>query len=134
MRKQIILLTGVVVLCSVAWGFHLYFKTRPDIGSEKPSASLTANALYTQYQKDEIAANQLFLEKIIAVDGEVVDVAKTDSTLSIQLKGGETGGINCSIRNMPKTIPSKGSVVTIKGRCSGFLMDVNLVDCVLEKP
>lgn len=125
---------GIALLCAIGWGFHLYFKTRPDIGSMKASVSLTAISLYTQYQKDETAANTLFLEKVIAVDGEVLDVTKTDSTLSIQLKGGDNGGINCSIRNIPNTIPKKGSRVTIKGKCSGFLMDVNLVDCVMEKP
>ena len=134
MLKRILLIVSIAILCTIAWGVHLYFKTRPDIGSMKASVSLSATSLYAQYQKDEAPANTLFLEKIIAVDGEVLDVSKTDSTLSIQLKGGDNGGVNCSIRNIPKTIPQKGSRVTIKGKCSGFLMDVNLVDCVLEKP
>jgi hypothetical protein len=134
MRKKIILISGILILCLVGWGLRLYFKTRPDIGSLKPSVSISATDLYVRYQKDETTANSLFLQKIISVNGEIADVMKTDSTLSFQLKGGETGGINCSIRNIPATIPQKGNKVSIKGRCSGFLMDVNLVDCVLEKP
>lgn len=128
------LIMGTALLCSIAWGLHQYFKTRPDIGSVKAAASLPATVLYAAYQKNETAANTLFLEKVIAVNGEITEVSKKDSTLNIQLKGGENGGINCSIRTLPETIPLKGSRITIKGRCSGFLMDVNLVDCVLEKP
>lgn len=39
------------------------------------------------------------------------------------------GGINCAMHNMA-TPPDKGDRVTIKGRCTGYLMDVNLVDAV----
>lgn len=134
MRNKIILIAGIAVLCLTAWGAALYFKTRPDIASLKASVNISATELYAQYQKNETAANTFFLEKVISVNGEIIDVSKTESTLNIQLKAGENGGINCSIRNMPATMPQKGTLVTVKGRCSGFLMDVNLVDCVLEKP
>ena len=29
--------------------------------------------------------------------------------------------------------PHPGELVKLKGRCTGFLMDVNLADCVLSK-
>ena len=45
------------------------------------------------------------------------------------------GGINCQLFAgvKPDPEPKSGDIVTVKGRCTGFLMDVNLVDCVVRK-
>ena len=45
------------------------------------------------------------------------------------------GGINCQLFAGTKVDPEprSGDAVTVKGRCTGFLMDVNLADCVLFK-
>ncbi|HEV3326345.1 MAG TPA: hypothetical protein VG052_12095, partial [Puia sp.] len=45
------------------------------------------------------------------------------------------GGINCQLFAGTKIDPEpkSGDAVIVKGRCTGFLMDVNLADCVLRK-
>jgi hypothetical protein len=130
---------SLVVLCLLiiaATAFYLYQKPRTSLTNIKPAFTLTARELYEAFKQDEQKANKQFLEKIILVSGTVDNVQVTDSTVSLLLNGDEMGGVNCSVkksRDDELQIPSKGATVKVKGRCVGFLMDVNLVDAIIEK-
>ncbi len=119
------------------WGFYLYNKPHKNVSSLKVSVSLTSKELCEQYQKDEAAADKIFLDKVIEVKGTVADIQHTDSTASVQLEGcASSGNINCSFvfnKEDQIQLPLKNSIINIKGRCTGFLADVNLVDCVFEQ-
>ena len=69
------------------------------------------------------------------VSGRVSEINLMDTAASIVLGKGAGGGINCSFGpgslDQLKNIHA-GDSVSCKGRCTGFLMDVNLSDCVLE--
>jgi tRNA_anti-like len=134
MKKRIIPILIAVLLAGLAYGFYLYNKPRPDISKVPPSVIIDAGSLYQDYQKDEASSDKKYLDKIIQVNGTVTEVEQTDSSVSIELSGTGTGGVNCSIINADRKkmdVPQKGSLVKIKGRCSGFLMDVNIVDCTI---
>lgn len=135
MRKKYFFIAGIVLLCLAGWLLYKYQLPRTNIANKTADVTIVAMDIYSQYQKDEPSSNKKFLDKIIEVKGEVADVQQTDTTMSVQLKGGEMGGINCSVNMAHKrmTLPIKGSTITIKGLCTGYIMDVNLVDCVLEK-
>ncbi|MBS1599551.1 MAG: hypothetical protein JST75_15105 [Bacteroidetes bacterium] len=137
MRKKYFLIAGIVWLVLAGLGLYYYDKPHANAGDKSTDISITAGDLFSQFQQDENAANKKFLDKIIEVKGTVMDVQQSGNTTSVQLDGGSGGaGINCSIAiNNEKnkiTLPEKGSVITIKGRCAGMLMDVNLVDCVIQ--
>ena len=137
MRKKIFFAIAIVALIVIAIGLYFYFKPHTDVGNRKPDITINATELYAHYQQDEKLANEKYLGKIILVTGKVDDISRTDSSLVIQLNAGAgAGGINCNVfihdkEKMP--LVNKGSSVSIKGKCVGFLMDVNLVDCVFEK-
>ena len=84
---------------------------------------------------NEEAANKKYISKVIEVTGVVTDVQSADNTVMVLLSSGdEAGGINCSfLKNLKKPIPKTGESIKVKGRCTGFLMDVALVDAVLIK-
>lgn len=130
---------SVIILCLViiaATAFYWYQKPRASLTNIKAAYTLSSKELYTAFQQDEKKANQQFLEKVIEVTGFVDDVSKTDSTISLLLTGDAMGGVNCSVRKSKgseETMPQKGAAATVKGRCIGFLTDVNLVDAVIEK-
>jgi len=130
---------SLVIVCLVLIGataFYWYQKPRASLTNVKPAYSLSAKDLYAAFQQDEKKANQQFLEKVIEVTGTVDNMQLTDSTVSVQLVADDMGGINCSVRKNKdhgEAMPAKGSAVKVKGRCVGFLMDVNLVDAVIEK-
>ncbi len=118
----------------IATAFYWYQKPRDSLTHAKPAYTLTAKALYDAFQQDEKKANQQFLKKVIQVTGTVDYVQATDTTITIVLAASNMGGINCNVRKeKDDVIPVKGNAVTVKGKCIGFLMDVNLVDVVIEK-
>jgi hypothetical protein len=134
-KRKIFIITIIVFLCFAGWVYHLFTQRRAGLNDVKADISLSAVELYNQYQSDETAANKKYLDKVVEVKGEVTDIQKTDSTLSVELKGGDLGGINCGLADIidGKDLPKKGNTITVKGKCSGYLMDVNLVDCLIEK-
>ncbi|HTJ13218.1 MAG TPA: hypothetical protein VL547_14380 [Dinghuibacter sp.] len=136
MRKKYILIAGIVVLVLVAagagWGWYLYNKPHQGVNSETASARLEAKNLYAAFQTDENKANGQYLGKVVEVKGKIS--AKTSGSLQLSCGDAATGGINCSLAP-GQTLPGTDSsaIVTIKGRCTGYLMDVNLVDCIIEQ-
>jgi len=135
MKKKYLLIAGAIWIPLVLAGLYFYNKPHRNAGGLSADASLTAVELYSQFQTNEPDANKKYLDKIIEVTGKVTDVQQQGNSSSIQLDGGSpAGGINCSIAadgsRMP--LPAKGAAIVVKGRCAGFLMDVNLVDCVIE--
>jgi hypothetical protein len=135
MKKRLFAFAGILLLCGAGWGFYLYNKPHSGVENIEPAVTIAAPALYRQYSANEKDGDARFLDKVIEVTGTVSDVQKTDTTVNILLKAGEIGGINCSLsmKDNKTELPSIGETVTVKGRCTGFLMDVELVDCIIKK-
>ena len=138
MRKKYLLLlaVSVVVLSGVAAALYLYNKPHRNVGGLSPALRISATDLYSAFRKNEPAANHRFGDKVIEVTGTLIAAEITDSTAALQLDTGDPAGtVSCGFildKGQKAGLPSKGSVVAIKGRCIGFLQDVNLVDCVFE--
>ncbi len=134
MRKKILFFIGIVLLCLAGWGIFLYNKPHKDVSSTKTDVAIDATLLYKRYSENEAIADKQFLNKIISVTGRVDDISRTDSTCIVLLKQvNETGGISCNLFAPASTRIQQGNQLTIKGRCTGFLMDVALTDCIIEQ-
>ncbi|GEO09663.1 OB-fold protein [Segetibacter aerophilus] len=138
MKKKSVFFSGMVLLVAIiaATAFYMYQKPRTSLADVKADYSVSAKDLYAAFQQDEKKASQQFVEKVVEVTGTVDNVQVSDSTISVLLVGDEMGGVNCSVRKNQdgaETTPAKGATVKVKGRCVGFLMDVNIVDAVIEK-
>lgn len=135
MKKIAVFFGVILLLCLTGRAWFLFTKQHASTAKVKASITVKAEDLYAEYQKNETEANHLFLDKVIEVKGVVADVLVTGNTVSIQLSGSSAGGISCSLfpAKDKSQLPVKGSHLTIKGKCSGYLMDVNLVDCVVVK-
>lgn len=132
MRKKISLSIGLVVCIGIAVGIYLYKKPRTTAASQQTDFALSADDLYHQFEANETTANQKYAGKIIEVTGTIGEVQKTDSACSILLTAKEAiGGINCSMATANTETIQQGKNVTIKGKCAGYLMDVNVLDAVL---
>jgi hypothetical protein len=137
-KKRTILWGGIVllILIAAAWAYHLYVKPHESAADETTDFNISADSLYQQYRNDEHAADQKYLGKVIEVSGKLAEIQHSGNSeiwiLSPQPGG---GGINCQLFAGTKVDPEpkSGDVVNVKGRCTGFLMDVNLADCVLSK-
>ena len=138
LKRRTILWLGLLlpVLGGAAWAYHLYVKPHQSVSGATTDFMISADSLYRQYQTDERTANQKYLGKVIEVSGRLAEVEHSGASeiwiLSPQAGG---GGINCQLFGGTKVDPEprSGDSITVKGRCTGFLMDVNLADCVLRK-
>jgi hypothetical protein len=137
MKVKYIIGAGLLITLSfAAWALYLYNKPHQDTSRLRPAFRMDAADLFKAYTHDEAAANRSYVDKVIEVMGTISDEAVTDSTFSLLLNTGDAlGAVNCSFQSTgyaKHKLPPKGAPVVIKGRCTGFLTDVNMVDCVME--
>ncbi len=138
-RKTTFFFAGAILCLLLAVrGYYLYHKPRAGVAAASADAALTAASLYTAFLQNEQAATGKYLGKVIEVTGTVTELDKDASGMrSVLLSAGNVpGGVNCSLapatgQSLPRL--EKGATIRVKGRCSGFLMDVNLTDAVIEQ-
>ena len=135
MKKKIlfILLIGIAVAGGV--GFYMYNKPAEKTITAKEEYTVEAAALFSEFSDNETQANTKYLNKVIAVKGKVLDITPNDS-LGINLTletGDEMFGVSCHIPEPGKDAPKKGDVISVKGLCTGMLMDVVLVKCSINQ-
>lgn len=124
----------LLVLAGIGWGWHLYDKPHRSAAGISPDLTITADSLYHRYQSDERSADQHFMGKVLRVSGHLAEIQHSGKAeiWILAAEAGAPGGINCQLfaGTTVEHEPKPGDAVTIKGRCTGFLMDVNLTDCV----
>lgn len=134
-RKTKLIFAGVFLcLATLAWGYYLYHKPRAGVVAMHTDSSMTADALYHQFIANEQQADKLFGNKVLEVTGVValVESAAGGTSVVLAAKNDTGGGINCSLaQGQLADDLLVGQRVSVKGRCTGYLMDVNLVDAVL---
>ena len=135
-RKQIFLIAGgvlviIILIITVKWIFQPASKS---VQKEEAEFMFGASALVNEFITDEQMANSLYLDKIIQVTGTVNNIVDDESVIVVSLKDPEsTSGVLCSF---DKSVLSAddltvGTKITVKGVCTGFLLDVVLTKCSL---
>lgn len=132
--KRNILALLLIALACAGYGFYLYKKKPADIRKEKAAFSISAADLVAAFNADEAAANKKYVDQIIGVRGKITGI-KTDSSgqATVFLDSGDMlSAVTCSFYK--EETPSlatiqQGQVVSIKGKCTGKLMDVVLNKC-----
>lgn len=132
--KRNLFALAIVALACAGYGFYMYKKKPADVRKESAEISLSAAALVADFNKDETAATKKYVDHILAVKGTVTSV-KTDSSgqSTVFLDSGDMlSAVTCSF--YAEETPSlaavqKGQQVTVKGKCTGKLMDVVLNKC-----
>jgi len=139
LKKRLFFLTGTVLLVIIVLlvfrGLYLYNKPHKSVEAEDAVATINATDLYKQYQDDEKKADQIYLGKVIKVTGILSGISHNGNNEIWMLSASSQGGINCQMfsENNRSAELKTGDKISIKGKCTGFLMDVNLTDCVFQK-
>ncbi|MBC5772838.1 hypothetical protein H8S95_02085 [Pontibacter sp. KCTC 32443] len=136
--KKFILITLAAAVIAAIVGFLLYNKPHRDTASAESDFVVEAPVLLKEFTENEAAANQKYLDKVVAVRGKVKSVTPDDEgNINLTLDAdNDMAGVICTF---PKAdAESAGSInegeeVTVKGVCTGVLMDVVLIRCVVEK-
>ena len=136
MKTKHYVLALVALLSLVAIGaFWQYNKPTRDLTEEKADLSISSTDLYQQFSENETQANQQYLDKVVQVRGKLQTINRTEGGLNLILDAGsEMGGVICEIpsANIPEGLNLQtGRELAVKGQCTGFLMDVVLVKCVI---
>lgn len=121
----------LLIVAGVVFGYSLYNKPRKSVSSEDAAFQMGAAELAAAFMQDESKANDLYLGKVIEVRGEVAQLVEEDATYGLILDGGADGSVYCSFKKSPQV--KVGETITLKGTCSGYLMDVVINDCVLKE-
>jgi hypothetical protein len=131
MKKNKIVFVSVfcllLIVCGVYFSYSYLFKASRDIGSEKPTFSMSAMKLLDSYNADPKKADSLYLNKTIEISGLVTSV--NDSVVIVR------NSVFCLFGDKI----SKGlmkNVVTVKGKCIGYdelFQEVKLDQCIIIK-
>ena len=130
-----ILLWVLLAAGAAALSIGIYQYNKPVASlSDKPSDySLTAGSLCAAYEADETGSDAKYLGRVLEVTGKVRSLAKEpDGRLTVHLETGNLSQVSCEMEPGQEE-PAKLAVnnqVTLKGLCSGRLLDVVLVNCV----
>lgn len=133
MKKYIIFGILALILIGLGIGFYMFNKKVPTLESTTPDFVVTANDLFDEFDTNETEALKKYENKVIEVTGEVISVknGENDSNIILEAEMAMAGGVNCSFKYAQENEIEKGTVVTIKGQCQGYLMDVVLNNCYL---
>jgi tRNA_anti-like len=144
-RKKIIISTVVlVVLIGGIYAWSEYTRTVKSLAGVEADFTTDAAALIAEFEKDELAADKKYHNKIVAVNGMVKGVDAVQNTYSIVL--GDTSqlsAVRCVVDSVyVKSVSgvNRGMVITVKGAITGFKKDdtgllgsdVELNRCVIE--
>jgi hypothetical protein len=137
-KKSYVLVALVVLLLGGLYAYREYHRKPADLSSMNPVAGMDAVKLAGLYEADESKANALYLGKAIDVTGTIADIQNQQDTLVNILLGDKNAmhRVSC-LMNTAYTAEVKkykpGDAVTIRGICTGYLMDVELNRCVIIK-
>ena len=131
--KKILAALIVIIVVAFCYAYYVWNKPARDVTKEQ-GIRITAVAIFDSFTDNEPAANAAFLNKAIEVTGKVADVKKNQAgeTVVYLQSSDPMFGVNCTFRQDPGTI-TKGSTITFKGICTGYLSDVVVNEGILIK-
>jgi hypothetical protein len=116
-------------------GIYFFSKKASNLEKTKSDYICTIEELVAAFETDEAAATQKYVNKVVQVSGTVSLIeAKAGMPLSITLsEASNYSGVICSFNETVTKVPEKispGTILVVKGVCSGYLMDVLMNNCV----
>ncbi|GAB5554637.1 MAG: hypothetical protein Sapg2KO_42280 [Saprospiraceae bacterium] len=136
MNKYLFRCVSLLIL-SICIVFYFYNLPIPSLKNKKADYDFTAEQLFDLYKTNEANADQKLLDKTLLVKGTVKSLVTEGNQLSVILEcGDDLGRVVCELDHRllkVEFLPKPGEVVTIKGACTGMLLeiDVILLRCIL---
>jgi len=133
--KKLLLIIGVLVIVGGALGFYLYNKPHKSMVNMKVTLETTSEEITSAYQEDEGKADEQFLGNVIKINGSIQSIEQNDQ-ITIVLNGVDLmSTVRCQL-DLLTVHPEFGKLkpndlITVKGICTGYLMDVILDRCII---
>jgi len=132
-KKITVIIILLIIIIGFGYAYYIWNKPARNVAKEA-GIKITSTAIFDSFNNNEQAANASFLNKAIEVTGKVSDVKKNQAgeTVVYLQSDDPVFGVNCTFKQDPGTI-SKGSTITFKGICTGYLSDVIINEGILIK-
>jgi hypothetical protein len=129
--KSVLIISLILITLGAIITYMVWNKPRRKVENEKGIA-VSAAQIVSEYQQNEAEANKKYLDKAIQVTGNISEIKNNqDGKPTIMLTSDDPfAGVFCTLKKASGNIKT-GSVVTIKGICSGMLSDVRLREAVV---
>jgi len=108
-------------------GLYMFNKPIKSTTNLKTDYSIDAEVLLNVFEEDENSANIKYLDKVIEVKGQVQKVEESDGKITVYLNTENLmSNIIFQLEDINEVI-NEGEEITLKGICTGYLMDVVFV-------
>jgi hypothetical protein len=134
--KIVLIAASTIGLAGILFGLYMYNLEPKDLQKVRPDYVITAADLLKAFESDENAASINYIGKVVEVSGILQSIKSGENNaLSIVLKtGSDFSSVICTLEgNQNPSDFITGKQITIRGECSGFLMDVLLNNCSVIK-
>jgi hypothetical protein len=132
--KIALFVVSFVALAVILAALYYYNLKQTDMSKAKPDYVLSSTFLLKAFEDNETEASTKYINKIIEVTGviSVVEAAK-DNTINVSLvTGSDHSSVICTFPAVKDQSGLKpGEEITLRGECSGYLMDVLLNNCAV---
>ena len=125
-----------IALSAILAALYMYNLKKTDMAKANPDFIITASALQKAFENDETAASALYINKILEVTGKIATVKPAENNvLNISLETeSDLSSVICTFTAVADPSGFRvGDMITLRGECSGFLMDVLLNNCAQIK-
>lgn len=145
MKKKLLIIGLVLFVLGVAGGIagyvFVYNKPHRNIEKAKPDFLISADDLYQAFADDEESAGARYTGKVVQVSGRIESINTVNDTMKtivMTASGAMMGGANALLHKKYATDASysevladlqEGSAATLKCRCTGFNLEVELNNC-----
>lgn len=135
-KKAYLILSFIFIgIIAVALSFYIYNKPHIDIQGSDADYYLSAQQLIADYRDFEVESDKKYSERLIEVEGRMHEVSTLKGNTVIALKyAGSPSSVICHMlpEESEKVLKlKKGQIIKIKGICTGYLLDVIMVRCIL---
>ena len=135
--KIVISVIVVLIISGFYFAWQQYHRKHADTTDLTATVKKEAMSLIKEFESDETAANLKYNGKVVSVKGAVLKIEYNNDTRNLILgDGSSAAGVICEFQPEHKSDADKiipGQQISIKGICTGMLLDVVMVRCVLEQ-
>jgi hypothetical protein len=136
--KYILIAVLLIAIIGIFYAYREFHRGHKDLSEVKSDIVIGANDLVNAFDKDEASANKTYLDKAVSVKGKVASIDKDEKGLYTILLGTdiEDKNISCEMdikHNEEASSVQVGNEIVMKGVCTGALIDVVMVRCVIDK-
>ena len=121
LKTNILIFFIALVITGVVAGYMMWNKPHKNV-KDANAVKISAVDLYTIFTSDSAKAKSMYLNKVVAVSGEVVRVSDNQQNQQVILLRTETADafINCTMEENANNVKA-GDTIVLKGICSGYI-------------